>query len=58
MGCVQRFLPDEMPEALFLFKQHTDQSYTLETPSEFDFQGRADAQFRMIHSALKMQWSD
>lgn len=54
----RNILPDEMPEALFLFKQHTDQSYTLETPSEFDFQVRADAQFRMIHSALKIQWSD
>jgi len=54
----RNILPDEMPEALFLFKQHADQSYTLETPSEFDFQGRADAQFRMIHTALKKQWSN
>ena len=54
----RNILPGEMPEALFLFKQHTDQSYTLETPSEFDFQRRADAQLKMIHTALKMQWSE
>ena len=54
----RNILPDEMPEALFLFKKHTDQSYTLETPSEFDFQGRAEAQFEMIHTALEMQWSN
>ena len=54
----RNILPDEMPEALFLFKKHTDQCYTLETPSEFDFQGRAEAQFEMIHTALEMQWSN
>ena len=54
----RNILPDEMPEALFLFKQHTDQSYTLETPSEFDLQRRTLAQIKMIHATLRMQWSD
>ena len=48
----RNFLPDELPEALYLFRNHTDQSYTLETPSELDLEVRANTQVQMIDTAL------
>ena len=47
--------PDEMPEALHLFKLHTNRSLTIETPSEFDFRSRAEAHLKMIESALCLE---
>ena len=48
----RNFLPDELPEALYLYRNHTDHSYTLETPSELDLGVRANAHVRMIDTAL------
>ncbi len=43
----------EMPEALYLFNQSGGRNFTIETPSEFDFQARVSAQVRMIDAAIK-----
>ena len=48
----RNFLADELPEALYLFQNHTDHSYTVETPSELDLEVRVNAQVRMIEAAL------
>ena len=50
----RNFLADELPEALYLFQNHTDHSYTLETPSELDLGVRVNAQVRMIEAALTL----
>lgn len=51
----RKIIPDEMPEALHLFKLHTNRSLTIETPSEFDFRIRAEAHLKMIASALCLE---
>ena len=50
----RNFLAGELPEALYLFQNHTDHSYTLETPSELDLGVRVNAQVRMIEAALTL----
>ncbi|MEK9773501.1 MAG: M14 family metallocarboxypeptidase [Opitutae bacterium] len=49
----RNFEPDRLPEALLLSRKHTDLSFTLETPSEFDLKIRAMAHERMIREALR-----
>ncbi len=45
----------ELPEALHLHLQHSERTFTFETPSEFDIRSRAEAQAWFIQAALKLQ---
>ena len=49
----RNFAAHELPEALYLFRNHTHFSCTLETPSEFDLEARVAAHIKMIDTALK-----